>query len=396
MALKVIGNSYARLAWRTKARQLQWMAISYCHHDQKHSPYTGSYLENPGSLPALTVPVKLAGRKYLPGSWHDEFPQYLKNPQSDFPHVVRPSNIAKQTNLSLTDWADIVRQYLDDHLTKYGAILLRSLPIEDEKQFSEFVSQLRYTPQSYTGGLGYRKLQVKNVMTASDEPKEYSIELHNEMAYLPNWCDIVIFYCKIPPAIGQGGHTCIAKVSDYVDKLGNEITESFLKRGVRYQCHLFSENTISNDYLTWQQSFGTKEKKEVEEFCRQNGYTYKWDESDNFTYSINLPAAVKHNKTNMVEWFNQIYQHTPTYTTEHPSFENVDLPLDKHLCQCYYGDGGEIGEELLMHMRSVNWQSAVGFEWQAGDILFLDNVLAQHSRLSYEGPRRIFASLMNY
>ena len=396
MALKLIGNLCAGSARRAKTRHLQWISFSYYHRDQNRNPDTVQYLENPGCLPNLTVPVKLAGRKFLPGSWHHEFPQYLNNPQPDFPHVVRPSNIAQKANLSLADWADIVRQYLDDNLTKYGAILLRSLPIEDEKQFSQLINQLRYTPQSYKGGLGYRKMQLKNVMTASDEPKEYSIELHNEMAYLPNWCDLIIFYCKIPPAIGHGGHTCIAKVEDYVDKLDKEITETFLKRGIRYQCHLFSEDNIPTKYLTWQQSFNTKEKTEVEEFCSHNGYRYKWDEQDNFTYSIDLPAAVKHNKTNKLEWFNQIYQHTPTYTIEHPSFEHQDLPLEKHLCQCYYGDGGKISDELLLHMRSVNWQAAIGFEWQAGDILFLDNILVQHSRLSFEGPRQIFASLMNY
>ncbi|EDV26366.1 uncharacterized protein TRIADDRAFT_54279 [Trichoplax adhaerens] len=391
MLFKLLRQSY----WKSSS-QATWMKMRHSYRAERYRDYSTSYLKHDGPVPPLSVPVQLAGRKFLPGSWHHQFPQQLNNPQSDFPHVVTPSNTTDTAKLSLTDWATVVRQYLDDNLTKYGAILVRSLPIQNEAHFSHLVSQLKYNPQSYKGGLGYRQQKLTNVMTASDEPKEYSIELHNEMAYLPNWADLIIFYCKTPPALGYGGHTCIAKVSDYVDRLGQDIIQPFLKRGVRYQCHLFSQDSIPNAYLTWQQSFQTKEKAEVEEFCTNAGYTYKWDDSENLTYYIDLPAAVNHSKTNQLSWFNQIYQHTPTYTVEHPSFENIDIPLDKHLCQCYYGDGGKISEDTLFRMRSINWQVAVGFEWQTGDLLFLDNVLVQHSRLSFEGPRKIFVSIMNY
>lgn len=395
MAFRLISIAYTSLAHRTLPRLSPTITISG-HRGERHCRQYSTYLDEYGPLPDLTVPAKLAGRKYLPGSWHHEFPQYLNNPQPDFPHVVKASDEAKQANLSLTDWADIVRRYLDHNLTNYGAILLRSLPIEDEQQFSTLINQLGYKPQGYSGGLGHKSHKAKNVMTAGDEPKEYSIELHNEMAYLPTWPDIVTLFCKVPPKLGLGGHTCIARVSDYVDKLGSQITEPFLKRGVRYQCHLFSENAMPDTYLSWQQTFNTKQKAQVEEFCTNNGYQFKWDENDNFTYSMNLSAFAKHNKTNKLEWFNQIYQHTPTYTLDHPKYENLDVPLDKHLCQCYYGDGGQIDQELLLHMRSLNWTVAVGFEWQAGDVLILDNVLVQHSRLSFEGPRQMFASFMNY
>ncbi|RDD39684.1 Dapdiamide synthesis protein DdaC [Trichoplax sp. H2] len=396
MAYKLISRYYKKLSQQSRMQWRTSMYKRYCFNSQSYRDYSSAFLQNESPLPELSVPVQLAGRKYLPGSWHHQFPQQLNNPQPDFPHVVTPSNTTDAANLSLTDWATVVRQYLDDNLTKYGAVLVRSLPIQNETHFSQLVSQLKYNPQSYKGGIGNRHSKVTNVMTASDEPKECSIELHNEMAYSPNWSDLIIFYCKIPPALGHGGHTCIAKVSDYVDRLGQDITQPFLKRGLRYQNYLFSQGSVPYKYITWQQSFQTKEKAEVEEFCTNAGYTYKWDDNENLTYYIDLPAVVNHSKTSKLSWFNQIYQHSSTYTREHPSFEVADLPLDKHPLQCYFGDGGEISEDILFYMRSVNWQVAVGFEWQAGDVLFLDNVLVQHSRLSFEGPRKVYVSIMNY
>ena len=51
--------------------------------------------------------------------------------------------------------------------------------------------------------------------------------------------------------------------------------------------------------------------------------------------------------------------------------------------------GTPIEDEVLEGLNAAIWHSAVAFEWSAGDVLCLDNELAQHGRMSFEGPREL-------
>ena len=50
---------------------------------------------------------------------------------------------------------------------------------------------------------------------------------------------------------------------------------------------------------------------------------------------------------------------------------------------------------MIAKIRAVTWQLAVGFEWQEGDMLVLDNFAAAHARMSYQGDREMFIALLN-
>ena len=59
----------------------------------------------------------------------------------------------------------------------------------------------------------------------------------------------------------------------------------------------------------------------------------------------------------------------------------------------YYGDGSTISEEELDRVRDVLWREAVIFPWQEGDVLFLDNFLVAHGRMSFKGERKILVAM---
>ena len=51
------------------------------------------------------------------------------------------------------------------------------------------------------------------------------------------------------------------------------------------------------------------------------------------------------------------------------------------------------GEALeFAHARSEKY--AAEMVWQKGDIALIDNMLCMHARREFEGPRRVFASLV--
>lgn len=52
-----------------------------------------------------------------------------------------------------------------------------------------------------------------------------------------------------------------------------------------------------------------------------------------------------------------------------------------------------LDENAIMAAVQVMQEVCVAFPWQAGDVLLVDNRTVMHSRRSFEGPRRILASL---
>ena len=79
------------------------------------------------------------------------------------------------------------------------------------------------------------------------------------------------------------------------------------------------------------------------------------------------------------------------------SFQNVDnqhLPANQFPLHTCYGDGEEITDQEVDEIRSVTWSNAMSLKLQPGDVLLLDNLLALHSRMSYEGgDRKILVNL---
>jgi alpha-ketoglutarate-dependent taurine dioxygenase len=74
-------------------------------------------------------------------------------------------------------------------------------------------------------------------------------------------------------------------------------------------------------------------------------------------------------------------------------FEGVEMPDDMYPTHTTYGDGTEIEPEVIQHIRDTNWSTAVGFEWQDGDVLIIDNVAVMHGRISFSGERKILSFL---
>ena len=59
----------------------------------------------------------------------------------------------------------------------------------------------------------------------------------------------------------------------------------------------------------------------------------------------------------------------------------------------FYGDGSRLETSVLDEIRAVYRAAAVAFPWQRGDILMVDNVLAAHGRMPFEGERKIVVAM---
>ena len=95
-------------------------------------------------------------------------------------------------------------------------------------------------------------------------------------------------------------------------------------------------------------------------------------------------------------WFNQAHSTNASCLRANPSFQKIfaDVPDDKLHFNTYYGDGSELEPEVLQHIRNVSWKAAVGFQLRKNEMIAMDNMYVQHGRLSFEGKRRLLASMI--
>ncbi|EDO41184.1 predicted protein [Nematostella vectensis] len=333
----------------------------------------------------------IAKRMYLPGSHGQGFPKYLANARDDLPYAVQ-AEAADQ--LCIMELGQKARAELNEYLPKYGVVLFRGLPVDNNSAFSEFCDGLGYAPMSYKSGTGNRrKVQgLDRVFTSTEDPKEFNIELHNEMACSTIYPRKVIFYCHQAPGDACGGLTPLARNSEVFSKLDMRIIAKLQQRQIRYHRYLTDES--AGLYASWQQSFQTDDPREVDKFLDAAGFHYEWNQSDNsLTYWYILPPIIPHPVSGEPKWFTQPHVHHNTYYKESPMFEGSTLPNNKYPTHATYGDGEEFEPEVIQHIRAIGWQCAVGFPWQNGDVMVIDNFLAMHSRLSFTGERKIYAFL---
>ena len=128
--------------------------------------------------------IRLACRKYLPGSERGGFPEFLAPPRIHLPHALRPeTGVIYSTN----EWAQMCQELLDIYLPSHGAVLIRGIPLRSADEFAQLTKNLRYKPASYAGGTGNRTMVegYHSIFVSTDDPPSYSNELHNEMACSP-------------------------------------------------------------------------------------------------------------------------------------------------------------------------------------------------------------------
>ena len=128
---------------------------------------------------------KIAGRANLPGS-EGGLPKVVAPPRENFPYrfdVEDPRhgfNTAKLDDIAT--WGEDFGSTLTSLVDKYGAVLVQGLPLSEGAGFSKLMDGLGKELMPYLAGSSIRKHVDKGVDTASEEPADFNIELHNEMS----------------------------------------------------------------------------------------------------------------------------------------------------------------------------------------------------------------------
>ncbi|XP_077977309.1 dapdiamide synthesis protein DdaC-like isoform X2 [Glandiceps talaboti] len=290
------------------------------------TPYLCQAALKVNNAPLRYVPSTLAGRPYFPGAQDSNFPTYLSPPKPNFPLVLSPDNPGNE--LSIGDWAKLCREQTDSLLHNVGALLFRGLPLCTAEDFSTFIIKMGYQSLRYMGGAGRRDNVADEVMTASDEPLKFTIDLHTEMSNLSYWPSKIVFFCVRPPEENNGGETPIANFDGILEELDPKLLEKLKRKGVRYYRNICDKS--DSTYMSWQNIFLTEDRKEVESFCREQGYEFTWNDDNSITYHYTLSPTINHPSTGEILWFNQITSHHASFYYAHPEYMNAEREPTKN------------------------------------------------------------------
>ena len=167
------------------------------------------------------------------------------------------------------------------------------------------------------------------------------------------------------------------------------------EKKIRYWNCLHSDGSDKIRYQSWQMRFKTTDKRIVDEFLEKENYSHSWDGNTLFYWKNVLPTTT-HVLSGEKLWFNQLSPAHGSYYADSPLFEDLKLINKEYPCHTSYGDGEEFTKHEIDNHRRCLWENAVGFDWQNGDILFVDQLIVQHSRLSFQGERKVGVSLLDY
>jgi alpha-ketoglutarate-dependent taurine dioxygenase len=278
-----------------------------------------------------------------------------------------------------------VQQLLHAH----GGILFRGFGLNGAEDFHASSQKLGAQPFGYVGGDSPRNRVIDNVFTSTEYPATEVISLHNEMSYLPSWPTRLFFYSHTPAS--TGGQTSLASSADVLRAIPAAIVEKFRAKKINYIRNFQSKIPFGK---TWQATYQTQDKDEVERIAAGQGSTCTWFDDGRLRVTTQCEAFTTHPQTGEQVWFNQAEQwHASSLNPAmRGMFEQMvgkgNLPHE-----CEFGDGEPMDEATLAEVRRILDANKLLFDWQRGDLLMIDNVLMMHGRESFKGERKTLAYL---
>jgi alpha-ketoglutarate-dependent taurine dioxygenase len=324
-----------------------------------------------------------AARRAIGGAGEELVREELLLPDQTLPLVIRPA----VAGLDPLAWARGHREHVEERLQKHGALLFRGFPIHTPEAFHAFVEAVVGELMEYRERSSPRHEEGNRVYTSTDHPPDQRIFPHNEHSYARRF-PLKLFFCCLVPA-EEGGQTPIADTRRVFERLDPAIRERFAEHGWMYV-----RNFGDGFGLPWQTVFQTSDPAEVEAYCARNDIRCEWKPGGRLRTRQVRPAAAVHPRTGERTWFNHAtFFHVSTLPEEMrrgllADFAEEDLPN-----QTYYGDGSPLEPETTEALRAAYEAETVRFDWERGDVLLVDNMLAAHARDPFKGPRKVLVAM---
>lgn len=277
---------------------------------------------------------------------------------------------------------------LDDLLLASGAVVFRGFRITPSS-LDGTLDRILPNRLAYVHGNSPRSHVGDRIYTSTEYPADQTISMHNELSYSAKWPSRLAFYCETAP--GSGGATPVVPGDAWLEALSPELRAAFAD-GVRYTQNLHDGHGFGK---SWQETFETSDRGEVERhLAGMDGTTWEWKRDGGLRIAQMRPAVISHPVTGTEVWFNQADQwHHAALGGDTAAALARIMPEEDLPQHVTCADGSPIAPEHVLEIRDRGLEIAVDVDWQAGDLMVIDNVLVAHGRRPYSGQRRVLVAM---
>jgi alpha-ketoglutarate-dependent taurine dioxygenase len=298
-----------------------------------------------------------------------------------------PALIRAGSEVDLPGWISRNHSVMDDLAYRAGAVLMRGFDVRGPAGFRAVMDAISPDVLTYGERSSPRTEVSSGVYTSTDYPKDQHILLHNENSYTTHWPLRIVFACDQPAS--SGGRTPLADSRKILARLSPATVAKFEERGI-----LYLRNYQPGISLSWQVSFQTERKEDAESYCAASDIATEWVDDAHLRTSQVRPAIRCHPTTGERSWFNHgMFFHISSLPEDIREGLLALMPEKDLPYNTYYGDGSVIEADTMTELRAAYDAETVGFDWERGDVLLIENMLTAHGREPFNGERRILVSM---
>ncbi|ASU38877.1 hypothetical protein hmeg3_11650 [Herbaspirillum sp. meg3] len=301
---------------------------------------------------------------------------------ADFPLLIE----ATSADLDTVVWAHDNKALIAELLGRHGGVLFRRFGLRTPQEFEAFAEAIE--PELY-GSYGDlpKKEGGKKTYRSTPYPEKQMILFHNESAHIERWPRKQWFFCELPSPVG--GATPIVDCREMLHRLPPALRNEFEQKQLLYVRTFTPRLDVS-----WQSFYQTSDKAVVEARLQAAGTGFVWLDDDTLQTRTRCPAVIVHPVTGAQVFFNQVQLHHPYCLDPELRRDLLSMVGPERLPRnVLFGDGSPIPDAVMELIGQLYETCAVRFDWQQGDVVMLDNMLAAHARDPFEGPRKIVVAM---
>ena len=306
---------------------------------------------------------------------------------SVFPLLIRCDS--SDATLARTEaWIVQNSEELSAKAATHGAVLFRGFPLATDYDFDTFVAAFGLPNFTYEDSLSnaVRRNRTARVFTANEAPADVNICLHHEMAQTPIYPSKLFFFCE--KAAEQGGATPLCRSDILFDRMTKEMPQFALDcadKGLLYS-HVMPavDDAASGMGRSWQSTWKASTPQEAEARMTELGYAWEWQDDGCLKVTTPQLQAVKRLRNGGTVFFNQLIA----------AFHGWKDARNDPGKSITFGDGAPLDSRAMDRVIEMAEEITFDVPWQAGDVALVDNYVTMHGRRTFQGTRKVLASLV--
>lgn len=299
----------------------------------------------------------------------------------------RPPVLRAEVPGGATAWAAEHRTALRAAVLEHGALLVRGLGLRDAAEAGAVFTRLTDGLMTEQESFAPREAYADGVYASTKWPANQPMCMHHELSYALQVPSLQLFCCLTPPV--EGGATELADGTAVLDDLPADLVERFGRVG--WELSRTHNEVIG---INWPEAFGTDDRDVIERYCAVNDIRPTWLADGELRTRRVRPAIIRHPLTGARVWFNQVaFLNEWTMQPAVREYLVSAFGADRLPYNTRFGDGGLLDKDTVDGINDVYLAHTVRREWQAGDVLVVDNLRMAHSRAPFQGDRNVLVAL---